>query len=772
MPVAAKAMVDKVFCATCRKIIACFASLIIVLIAPACSVLQGTSRDSVSIAEGNEYATRASLELARLSNIDAVAKLNNEWISARVKGALLDASSASEQYNLKNIKITFNNYFIYIEGILDVSDKYENRISASFSGEVKLNLNPAYLNWYANIDQLSISSTDFSFDGGQYAEAIPELEQDVLKKLHDEFLLDMTRRGVDSIPMSAMPLGEIQVGAGLPGISDTPARRTEALRGVFLKSRDATMVEPKFTSIALELIFLPNISHCATDIHVSRSAFAQRIVSREPNGITGKNARSAEIRYFFSEISGARRPYKLVHYWYANGKAVAFEELDVGASSRWRTWSSTGMKFSPGDELEILVVDKESGCILLSKAIEIAGDKRLPAAEDLPEDMVSQEDYRTAFQQETADFNISGAEPGLAVVRLRRASLTGALQNSLSDVTASASFNIADIVPLNWKAQVRAFDPDTIACQRRECPPESVCEVNISHCKRFRDTRECSSCLFRNPLNNRCISEAIDPVCELSRDRQNKRYDQERLACIESAEKTKQECDFQNAQASRSCRIEASFADNACDAIKSSIENLKPGAPLAYVQASTKPRGTLNANFSNIQIEGDLERMKLDISLTSNMHLAGNMSFSPGNVATPLADCITSWSAPFKSRFANTPTVENLQSQLETGNSLVSANWSGFGLNIELKPTPLGSVLVENPQALANCKIGLTVSRVEQSISGDDEAFYRGQLKLDIQPLQTRIHLAPATMVLGESALSAEAQLHDQWVSYEFLNQE
>lgn len=739
-----------------------------IVVLSACSVLQGTPPGLDSVDVRNERATLASFELSQVEQVNATVKLNNEWLTSLVSTTLLEASAASERYKIEKIEIYLDNQIIYLDGIINISDEINNTISGSFSGELKINFSPRYLDWYADIKRLSISSTDFSFDGGQYAESIPELEQQVLKNLHDEFLLSLTQSGADSIPMNAVPLGEIQVGADLPGVSASPARRTEPLGGVFLKSRDALLIERDYTSIALELVNLPNLSYCVPEISVSRSAFARQISSREPVGITGRNSKPEDIRYFFTEISGARRPNTVIHYWYANGQAVAFEELHVGVSSRWRTWSSTSKKFSPGDQLEVLVVEKDSGCILLSRAIEIAGDLALPVEEDAVMEEKSLDDYRGEFLQRTAILSAEDDSPELAVIHTQRSFLISALQSSLNDLTISASFNVGDIPELKRKTRLNAFDPKTIACQRRDCPPVSVCEVNISHCKRFRDTRDCSSCLFRNPLNNRCVSEAVDPVCEASRDRQNERYDQERFACIESAEKSKQECDFQNAQASRSCQIETSFADNACDSIKSSIENLKPGAPLAYVQANALPHGTLSAKFGNFQLEGDLERLKLDISLSSAMHLAGNMNFSPGNVAKPLADCIASWSAPFVSRFANTPAVENLQSQLVLQSSLLTADWSGFGMSIELMPSPLASVLAENPQSLANCKIGLTVPRVEKAINGGDETFYRGLLKLEMLPLPTILHLAPATMVIGGSARSAEATLSTQRVSYKF----
>jgi hypothetical protein len=220
-------------------------------------------------------------------------------------------------------------------------------------------------------------------------------------------------------------------------------------------------------------------------------------------------------------------------------------------------------------------------------------------------------------------------------------------------------------------------------------------------------------------------------------------------------------------QATRSCQIEAGFEDSACKSVKTSIEALKPGTPLAHVSARAQIRGKLSANFSNIRIEDDFQRLKLDISLNSNLQLDGDLNLSPGKIARPLADCIAAWSSPFKSRFVTTPTVNNLQSSFEESTNMLTANWSGFGLTIDTNPSPIESVFMANPQLLANCKIGLTSRRVEQAVTGNDTEFFNGQVGLELQPLPTRIHLAPATMEIGEELYSAEAELNASHLRYD-----
>jgi len=155
------------------------------------------------------------------------------------------------------------------------------------------------------------------------------------------------------------------------------------------------------------------------------------------------------------------------------------------------------------------------------------------------------------------------------------------------------------------------------------------------------------------------------------------------------------------------------------------------------------------------------------MSLKSSLQLDGELSFKSVNIAQPLSGCITAWSGPFHSRLTGTPVVNSLLSNFEIGTNRLTANWSGFGVTIETQPSPLESVFVGNPQLLANCKIGLTVSKVEQAIAGNDAAFFRGQTDLLIQPQPTKIQLAPATIEFGKMVYSAEAKLSTQHLQYD-----
>jgi len=279
--------------------------------------------------------------------------------------------------------------------------------------------------------------------------------------------------------------------------------------------------------------------------------------------------------------------------------------------------------------------------------------------------------------------------------------------------------------------------------------------------------RDCSSCLFYNPLNNRCVSQAVDPICEAAHNRQNAKYDADREDCITNVAAKKLDCEQLNTQAARSCEIESGIEISACKLIKTGIEALPGGTVLAGVNAEIKTRGKLSAVFSGLRIEDDFSHLKLDMSLKSDLEVTGQLKFSPGNIPTPLKVCIDAWSAPFRSRAVAVASVDSILANIEISETALTANWSGFTIPLAMTPSPLESMFVSDHQLLASCGVGLTVKKIEQVITSDDADFFSGQMKLEIQPLPTRIKLSPATVVYGDRNYRAQGVLGKNYLRYD-----
>ena len=741
--------------------------LIALYMMAACSVLQPSGNITDKASVQNQRAATAELALSQLQEIDTVIKLDNDWLGDQIKAEFIAQASRSGKYRFRRLKLNFGSQVIAIAATVDVNDDAGNIISASVSGEILLDFGGSRLEWSPRVNQLQITSRDFVFEDGSYAESIPELTQRTLLQFESGLTKAIVQQGKNYIPINAVPLGEIQVGAALPEISHIPARHTQALRGIFMVTGSSMLITSSITTVALDLSFIPDLSTCPADVTVSRAEFANGIEAREPIGIANNMSNAGDIRYFYSEIEGADKPLTIIHYWFADGHPMSVQELPVGESERWRTWSSRDIDQSTPDRWEVLVVEKESGCILHSKTIR----------SQVPETTVTRVDQATAkqtftvlindFNTRVSGFSIAEEKPEIALVEVKRPFLRDVLQAALTDLSIAAEFDTTKLNPLKFSSRLRSFAVNNVICERQTCVDATVCIANIAQCKRLRDTRDCSSCLFRNPLNNRCVSEAIDPLCEAARGRQNAEYEADRKTCISNAEASKFECDQLNAQITRSCEIEAGFKGSVCETIKNSMNSLKTGAPLALVSANTSTSGTLSANFSNFRIEGDLEGLKLDMTLKSRLELNGEMNFSPTAIARPLVECITAWSGPFSTRFIAIPEVNNLITTFDVSSTSLTATWSGFGKTADTTPSPLESVFVGNPQLLANCRLGLTVHQVEQAFVEEDADFFRGKIALEIQPLPTKIHLAPATIQFGDEIYSAEASLSTNYLRFD-----
>ena len=740
---------------------------IVTYLMAACTVLQptGVTTDVASIQ--NQRVASAEVALQHLQDIDTLIKLDNHWLAMQIEAALVEQASFSEKFHFRKFKLIFDRQHIALDALLDVSDGDGNVISASVAGEIRLVFSGAQLEWLPSFTQLRINSEDFSYDGGSYAEPIPELTLSTLQSLGSDIAESLIEKSNNTISINAVPLGEVQVGASLPGFVQTPAQQTQSLRGVFIVAGSAMLIDSTTTTTALDMTFIPDLSTCPADVTVSRAEFSSGIESREPVGIARNMNNAADVRYFYSEISGAKRPLTIIHYWFADGLPLAVEELAVGPSERWRTWSGKGSKHSDAKHLEVLVVEKESGCILHSGSIRTLEPETTTSPVHQTRSGKTFEALKDEFNTRIAGFSISRDNPVVALIEVRRPFLRDVLQASLADLNIDADFDSGSLTALQFSARLLPFDTRDINCEQRTCASAPVCKTNLAQCKRFRDTRDCSSCLFRNPLNNRCVSEAVDPLCEAARNRQNEKYEADRAACITNAETSKRECELLNAQAVRSCQIEAGFEGTVCETVKNSMQALQEGTPLAHVGAELNTSGSLSVNFSNFQIDDDLSGLKLDMKLNSDLQLDGNLSFNPTDITRPLADCITAWSGPFSSRFVSIPKVNKLFTILAEGGSAFTASWSGFGLTVETNPSPLESIFVGNPQLLANCRIGLTVSKVEQAFSGENEGFFNGFTELEIQPLPTSIQLAPATIEVDNNTYSADARISDRHIRYD-----
>lgn len=730
-----------------------------------CSVVDRFLPVSESPAEEHLRAAAAMTTLENLAEIDALVRLNNDPLTQRIGAVLEDQAVASASFSFRRLRVHAARQLIRLEADLNVIDGAETPLQAELEGDVLLTFSDGQLVWLPHFNALRVNDTEFMHHGEFFAQATPELEAALLARVNKDIADAVIVLGRNLVRLNALPLGSIEVGAALTDFPGVIAAGTHDLGGVFTVAGSTIMIDPSVTSIALDLEFIPNISSCPADVYVSRSTFASEISNREPVGITRVFDDSGAESHFFTEISGATRSTAVIHYWFADGEPVWLEELAVEPSYRWRTWSSKQIDPRLGRHWEVIVVEKQTGCILHSQAIRVDPALMLDEEQGRPPPG-SYAAFSVAFLERMSDFTIGDQHPDVALIQVHRSFLNEALHTSLKDIQIVVNFDGEDLPPRRLGGVLEPFDPEEIACEERSCRPSRSCTADLTQCIRERDDRDCTRCLFRNPLNNRCVTEGVDPICEAAKTAQNAKFDAAREACLEQVSAEQQACERLVEQELQSCELEAASERSACEEGEASVQRLAGTSAIADVELKLQASGGLSAVFSDFLIEGDMEQLRLKLSLSGALILRGSIRFAPRPDTEPLAACINAWQKSFQGRVVLPYRANSMIAPIAVAPAALSTDWSGYALSATISPPPLEALFVDKPSLLAGCHIGLTVDTVSRNLSGEASEYLAGRYRLDLQPAQTRITLADASVVYGEHAYTAAPSLSATHLTY------
>lgn len=746
-----------------RSILVCLAATQLVC---GCAVLERTLPSTEASPVQIQRVTESYDSLRELDTVDAYIKLNNSLLGARIREALTEQAAGTEDLEFNRLRVRFADQLISLDATLQIANGLDEPLQAALGGDIVLTFSGKQLNWLPRFNSLRIPESGFIYKGKSYPQATAELEKALLNRANKEIADAVIVLGRNVVGIDTLPLGRIEVGVALTNFHDVASTNTHALGGVFTVAGSSILIEPAVTSIAADLEFIPNISDCPADLDVSRSAFVREIRNREPFGITRWFDGQAAVGHFYTEISGATRSAAVVHYWFADGRPVHLEELPVEPSYRWRTWSSMTIDPKLARHWEVVVVEKETGCILHSLAIR-ANPSFKADAEDDPVEPARYADFRDEFEQRVATFPILGERPDVALIEIPRPFLRDALDASLKDIQILVDLDVRNLPTQEFPAILRPFRVDDITCEERECHSQRVCETGFSRCTRQRDTRDCSTCLFRNPLNNRCVNEGTDPICEAARTAQNQKYDTAHTACVEREASARRDCERLRTQEIRSCEIEAASAQSACAAGREAAEKFSDAARFAEVSLGVKTKGGFAAVFSGFQIEGDLAGMRQRMGFGAALEVSGVIRFAPDRKLGPLADCINAWQKSFDAVVVLPQSATGMIGTIRPTQSAFVTDWTGYVVTASIAPTPLEALFVENPRLLADCQIGLTVGEVAAAIAGPGSGYVAGRYDLEIQPAPSRIDLARASVTMGDDVFTATPELSRTYLKYE-----
>ena len=714
----------------------------------------------------NERASRALASLNKLRDVDAYIKLDNKLLGDQIQADLEAQAATTDEFAFTRLRVRFDRQYISLQASLLVTNAPDETREASVTGDVLLAFSGGQLIWLPHFDELQLLDKDTGISGNNEEFASDELKAGLLDRVNREITDAVIVLGKNVVKINPVPLGRIEVGAELAGFINVSARNSHELGGVFTVAGSAILIEPSVTSIALDLEFIPSISTCPADIYVSRSTFANEIRDREPVGISRLVDDVGDMRHFFTEISGARRPTAVIHYWFADGQPVSVEELPVEPSFRWRTWSSRTIDRSAGN-WEVIVVEKSTGCILHSLALRTDPQVDVHDGADRSSAQVSFEQFLFEFENRVAEFSILEDQPDVALVEVPRGFLGNALHASLKDIHINVDFDINGQADQRVSGALQAFATADILCEERECNSQRECTAGFTQCARRRDTRDCSTCLFRNPLNGRCVNEGVDPICEAARANWNNKYDAEMALCLNREVAAKIDCERLRNQEIRSCEIETASETSACEAAREIVGRNAGTTPFASVSGAVRTTGGLRAIFSSFELEGGLSDLRMNLGFSAALDLDGTVNFNPVAGLAPLAACIAAWQGTYRAKIVMPLAASSMIGSVKAGDAALVTAWSGYVLPASVTPAPLEAVFVDNPGLLADCRIGLSIEKVATAMSGEDGGYFAGEIGFEIQPLPSRIELAPATIDYGGSMYSSMPLFNETHMRFE-----
>lgn len=702
-------------------------------LAAACTALRAPVPQELQALQAQRLA-ESSKELSQLDDVDAQLWLDNDVLGAAMLGGLNRVAASGDDTTLADVSIEFQPQLIALRATARIPDEGGAGREHAVVGQIALEHRDGELVWWPRFVR-----------SGRLNRVLAER---------------LAAAAANRIDIGVMPPGILEAGARLTAGTEVVASLSRDLHGLFVTSGAGFLIEPDATRLALDLAYIPGVTQCEGTLQVSRSGFASAVRQREPVPVGDGQG----VEAYFMEFTGASETTSVLHYWFADGVEAGVQELEIEPSERWRTWSVRPPDVDARRDWRVYVVESGTGCLLESSGFGLAPEHDQPPVDGAP----AFETYRASFGRKTDGFPQRASLQGIGAVDVRRPFVIRVLNESLSDVRLGTRLALESTEPVELTAGMAAFDAETLQCEARECDIARECTVQYDNCPVERDTRDCLVCELRNPLNNRCLSEVEDPACLATREERNARLEAERETCIEGERQVRVACEALKAQEVERCRADAAGDLQACQAERGRLVQLEnSAAPIAAVTADVDTRGGVEVKFTRFRLEENLQRLHMDVGLSAELALSGQIRFSPGPPLRETGSCIEGWKGPFKA-FAVLPQWRGgLTGPLRLDRQGLTTDWSGLTHRLDLHPTPLVSLFNGDPRLLAGCHVGLGVDDVAQALSGDGVPQLTGELALSIRPLPTRLLLLPAWITIAGETHTGEPDLGDRFLSFE-----
>ncbi|MEM1412272.1 MAG: DUF2914 domain-containing protein, partial [Pseudomonadota bacterium] len=543
------------------------------------------------------------------------------------------------------------------------------------------------------------------------------------------------------------------------------------LEGVVTAGGAALLVEPDISTFLIDLGFVPALPDCTASVSVSRAAFASDVRNREPVRPASTYADTGQSQHFFTEVVGAESPTTVVHYWFADGKPAALEVLDVQPSARWRTWSDRPTEPTGIARWQVLVVERPSGCILAQRSMVVEpGEAPIgrPAAS-----LNALQELRNDFDRRSEGFPITEPTSTIAEVTLTQSYFVEALSAAMFDLHLVSRPTIEAITPLAINTLVDPIPGTALSCEARDCTTARACTVDFGDCPIRRDTRSCGSCLIRNPLNNRCVREAEDPICVAARDAENERLEDRRQACLTQKTEARDRCLLLRERELVNCRARASAEESACTQEAEAMAlRVTSNQAIGQLRGQASMMGAIEFDFSEFRVDPDLARLRMRMTVTAKLDVEGNLAFVPNSDLNILSDCLRATEGRFDTPLALPLWQGGLATPLQIDGTALQANWSGLVQELSADPPLINQFVDNQPDWLADCALEVDSRRVGELLSGPGAELLRGALALDMQPEPTRISLLPAYLSNGKRTWTGAPQFRNGFIHYRLTEQD
>ena len=723
----------------------------------ACAVPNGTETLGDAHVEAQTLRIGQSLEeLAAMERVDLLLDLDSQRLARELERDVAAALPDVPGWSGSDVTVGFGPGYV----ALDFGGRYEATsdvaVPVRVSGELVPSLHPDRLFWRVELSRI-------------VTEQLVLDPRAVLDRLQNDLAKALADGNGGFMPLDALPLGILEAGIRLRAPFEVVRSESRALAGVLIPERVASLVDAERTRLAVQLGFVPELPYCEPSVGIGRATFAGNIENREPVQPRVTQARPGEARVFFSEITNARAATKVVHYWFADGQPVAVTPLGVQPSARWRTWSSAPTDVGDVSRWQVLVLEERSGCILAHEALEVA-------AAPTPSPVTSQAGFgelSERFGSRTSPL-AREFESGLpAAVSVDRRFLGAALAEGMYDLSLGATIPVTRREPLRVDVRIGAQPADSLSCSRPSCESQRVCTLDFERCPVQRDTRDCTSCLLRNPLNNRCVRESEDPICLAARDSENQRLATERQACIDRETAQRDQCVEERDRLLQNCRRQQTRQSSVCEAqVVEMSDRFEAMQPLASLTGNLGLGGTLDFVFSEFRMDPELERLRMRISLAGELESRGTLEFSPAPGLQALNRCIGGREEAYEAPLFLAPWRGGIVTDLRAEQSRLVADWSGLSQRLDASPRPSNQLLVSGAPVLFTCPTGLDPTRLLDNISGTGSDWLQGIFELDMRPEPTRITLLPAYLAVGAESWTGEAEVGAERVVYRIGNRD